>query len=295
GAGPDLVSRVRRKLLPRLERLWVRAAQWFHPRALVHFPWGDACVDIHPPGRRRIATLHQPHENWRPATVAWCRRLGGVHTLTERDAAHLRRAIPGLPVRCILHGIDVRFWQPAARPPGGERKRIVFTGYYLRNVPMFFRVVRRVLDERPDVEVELLLNPDVKLPPEFLPLPPRTRLVGPYSVEELRAFLQSAWLMFMPYDNVTASNSVCEALACGLPLITTRVGGMESYALGGMVLVENNDDVAAHAAILRCLDDSAWRAELSARARAAAVAHLDWDHVAAQLDTFYAEIAAAPR
>jgi len=98
--------------------------------------------------------------------------------------------------------------------------------------------------------------------------------------------------MFMPYDNVTASNSVCEALGCGLPLFTTRVGGMESYARGGVVLFENNDDDAACAAVLRCLAEPAWRDELSAQGRAAAVQHLDWNRVAAQVDEFYREAAA---
>jgi glycosyltransferase involved in cell wall biosynthesis len=163
----------------------------------------------------------------------------------------------------------------------------------MRNIPMFLRLVSRLLAERTDIEVEMLLSPDFKLPAECLPLPPGVRTVGPFSAGEMRDFFQSSWCMVMPYDNVTASNSVCEALATGLPFFTTRVGGMESYAHGGMVLFENNDDVAAHAAITRCLDDHEWREELSKHARAAAVKHLDWSVTAAAFDSFYHEIAAA--
>lgn len=288
----SLGARLARRLNPRLERLWFYATRILHPSSLVHFPWGDAYVNVYPPSRNSIATLHQPFEKWMPGTLDWCRQLGAIHTLTDREADYLRREIPGINVRCILHGIDTDFWMPPATPPCAEKKRVIFTGRYMRNFPMFFRVIRRVLAVRQDVEVEILLNPEVKLAPEFLPLPPKVRIVGPFSAVELRQFHQSAWLMFMPYDNVTASNSVCEALGCGLPFFTTRVGGMESYARGGMVLCENNDDDAAYTAVMRCLDDPSWRAELSAQARAAAVKHLEWNVIAAQLDAFYAETAA---
>lgn len=291
--GRSLFSRIFLRLIPRSERIWFHVARFFRPRSLVHFHWGDSSINAYPPTRRFIATMHQPFERWQPGTLEWCQKLGGIHTLTEREATYLRQQIPGINARCILHGVDIDFWQPPATAPSATKKVIVFTGYYMRNVPMFFRVIRKLLATRNDVEVRMMLNPGVKLPPEVLPLPDAVSLVGPFSAFELREFLQQAWLMFMPYDNVTASNSVCEALGCGLPLFTTRVGGMESYALGGMVLCENNDDDAALNALTRCLDDITWRAELSAQARAAAVKYLDWNVLAAQLDRFYADTAAS--
>jgi glycosyltransferase involved in cell wall biosynthesis len=40
---------------------------------------------------------------------------------------------------------------------------------------------------------------------------------------------QSSDALFIPVKHATASNSVLEALACGLPVISTRVGGMPDY------------------------------------------------------------------
>jgi len=292
--GGGIVARVKRRLIPRAEKLWLRWYQAVHPKSLIHFPWGDPLVETHKPDRRYVATLHQPYEKWESGTLDWCRQVGGIHTLTEREATYLREQVPGIKTRCILHGIDIHFWTPTAVPPPADRQRIIFCGRYMRNLPMFFRVIRRIREARPKVEVEMLLHPEFRFPPEMLPLPAGVKTVGPFSAEGLRDFMRSAWLMFMPYDNVTASNSVCEALACGLPFFTSRVGGMDSYSQGGMVLFGNNEDDAAFDAVVRCLDDPSWRADLSMRAREAAVKHLDWDVIAAQLDSFYAEIFSNP-
>lgn len=291
GRGP--ASKAARRLFPETERFWVRAARTLQPSALFHFLWGDLVRERYEPCRQFITTLHQPFERWEPGTLEWCRQLGGVHVLTTREAAYLRAKAPGLEVQSIPHGIDVNFWRPSANGLDSPKKRVVFAGRYMRNLPMFFRVMSSVMEIRKDVTVEILVNPDFHFPSDLLPLPPGFRTVGPFSAEEMRGFFQSAWMMFMPYDNVTASNAICEALACGLPFFTTRVGGMEDYAEGGMVLTENNADREAHANVMRCLDDASWRAVLSDQARAFALRELDWNVIAKKFDAFYRRVAQA--
>src|SRR5204863_1976869 len=56
-----------------------------------------------------------------------------------------------------------------------------------------------------------------------------------------------------------------EAMACGAPVIATRVGAIPDYAEGAALLIAPNDRDALNAALTRVLHDDALRAELRAR------------------------------
>ncbi len=70
------------------------------------------------------------------------------------------------------------------------------------------------------------------------------------------------------------SNACLEALAAGLPLITTAANGVaELLDEGGGVVVEDAEDVAALAAAIGRMGDARWRDRHGARAREIAAAH----------------------
>ena len=52
------------------------------------------------------------------------------------------------------------------------------------------------------------------------------------SDEKLRDFYQKSYLLLMPMESCSANNSLVEALACGLPVVTTAIGGIEDYGGG---------------------------------------------------------------
>lgn len=97
--------------------------------------------------------------------------------------------------------------------------------------------------------------------------------------------------MLLPMNDSGANNSVVEALACGLPIVTTDVGGIRDY--GGFSIfpiVQNNDDDAMVALIERYLGEPDWRKSIARTIRQFAVRELNWPKIAKQHLRTYAEL-----
>lgn len=257
----------------------------------LHYIWGDDEILRLRQPEHCFFTLHQPLELWTDATWRQIGRSAGIVCMADRERAAIQARFPGVACTFIPHGIDTDFWRPSDQPP---RRRVCAVGRYLRNVPMLLRVARAVLQQHPDVIFQWLVHPEYTLPPEIArDLPPdRFELVHAYSDEQLRALYAESWAFCMPYDSVTASNAIVESMACGAPIITTRVGGMADYGADVLTLVGNNDDAAMIAALSASLASPARRAEQSARSRRHAVAEFAWPVVVDRHARFYAECSA---
>lgn len=265
-----------------------------HGRNRVHWIWGDRLPERTRHPEAAVFTLHQPLELWSDASRAAMPRCGGVLAMAQRECDHLRALHPELHVEFIPHGVDTDYWHPQPKAVRNRPKQICAVGRYLRNFDMLVRVSAKLLAAESDLVIRWLVNPDFVLPPELTAsLPPeRFQIVRDLSSAELRQFYQESWLFFTPYGNVTASNAIVEAMACGIPVFTTRVGGMESYAQAAGVLVKDNDDSAMLAAIRECLHSRARRDAVSAAAREVAVRDFSWPVVVDRHIAFYRAFAA---
>lgn len=117
---------------------------------------------------------------------------------------------------------------------------------------------------------------------------------GRLNPDQVAALYQSADLMLNPSRVDNMPNSVLEALAAGLPVVSTRVGGVPYLVRDGVtaLLVEAGDARAMAAAVLRVLGD----AELAATLVAAGVAEVQqytWPRVRLRLAELYARVLAA--
>lgn len=77
-----------------------------------------------------------------------------------------------------------------------------------------------------------------------------------------------------------------EAMATGLPIVASRVGGLpEALAFGGGILVPPNDPGALAAALESLVSDAEFRSKLGSAARDAFRQHFKWSNVRSQYET----------
>lgn len=118
---------------------------------------------------------------------------------------------------------------------------------------------------------------------------PRVRVLGP--VEDSAFLYAAADAFVLPSVSEGLSNALLEAMACGLAVLVSAVGGsaqtIEPEATG--LSFPRDDEDAARAAVSRIARDPALRARLGAAARRAAERDYSLEAIAARLERLYRE------
>ena len=189
-------------------------------------------------------------------------------------------------VRLILLGIDTDYFRPATRSPDRGTIKCVTVGHNYRDYKTVRAVAERLKDDRRI---------------EFHAVSPRpTGLEGLANVtvykgiddDRLLQLYQQADILFLPLVKATSNLALLEGMACGIPVLSTALPSVKTYAPGGeAILVENNDpddfiDVIRH---LSENHEARHTMSLAARKRAE---ELDWRNIAPQYEALYSEFGA---
>lgn len=295
--------------LPVRDQSLTFAEWWF--RKTCRGPGAILAVEDHLPmlerweGRlptRIVPTIHFPWELWDGRMQAVLAKASGAVVLYTRDLERFEGVIGTGRVRYVPHGVDTEFFSPPDEPREDRPPEAVFVGQFYRNFAMASRVVIRLAAAFPG-SVYHFVVPE-RYPGEarereyFAPIArhPSVRWHSGLSEEGLLALYRRCSVMLLPMDASGANNAVVEALACGLPVATTDVGGIRDYGGGSVFpVVANNDDDAMVGLVGRYFGDDSWRESVARACRAFAVRELGWDSIAARHLEVYRELGDAPR
>jgi phosphatidyl-myo-inositol dimannoside synthase len=125
---------------------------------------------------------------------------------------------------------------------------------------------------------------------------PRVELLGPTYVDaDLAAVYRSATVAAVPsvFPEALGLTSL-EAQASGVPVVVSSAGGLPETVRPGEsgVVFENGNVDGLATAVLDLLSDRRRLQTMAAAARAWAIQQFSWRHIASQLETIYAQIAA---
>jgi alpha-maltose-1-phosphate synthase len=174
----------------------------------------------------------------------------------------VERLAPGASVIAHHPGIDLQRYEPAARRPR-ERPRVLFVGgrFAHKGGPELLAA----LSDKLGAEVDLDLVTPAKLP-ERPGLSVHSLKPADPGLLDLH---QQADVLCLPSHGDAVPWAVLEAMACGTPVLASRVGGIPDLLDGGRagMLVDHGDERQLGEALSRLLGDDDLRRELAGRAR----------------------------
>jgi len=221
-----------------------------------------------------------------------------VMAVSEALAALARGiGVPPERVRVIPNGVDAEAFHPGDRDEARarlglprDRTIVVSVGAFIarKGHERVLAQLPALIARRPEllyVAVGNASGADARLTAsrrlvERLHIADHVRLVVARPHEEIPHWLRAADLFCLATEREGWSNALTEALACGLPVVTTRVGGNAEIVREGVdgYLVPFFAAEAFGASVLRALDQQWDRSAIAARAAART-----WDHVAAEV------------
>jgi sugar transferase (PEP-CTERM/EpsH1 system associated) len=200
--------------------------------------------------------------------------------VSEAEADLFRRTVaaPGADIRAIQNGVDLAYYDPAARVQAADAPRplIVFTGQmaYAPNIDAVCWFAREVLPLVPAATFAIV----GRKPPEAV-----TRLAGPRvivtgAVADVRDWLVAADVVVAPLRIARGiQNKVLEAMAMGRPVVASSAAFEGIDAVPGRDLLVADTAEAQAAAIESLLADDSAACALGAAARRRMEEAYSWD------------------
>lgn len=249
------------------------------------------------------------------------RVIGCSEYITQR----IRRRFPEVADRCrtIYNGVDVN--RPVAKDgrKDGALRHILFVGRISpeKGLHVLLEAFRRIAAKYPDVQLDIV-GPESAAPVEFifkLSDDPRVSGLISFCGRDYMSYLKERLAPHLirhvrfsgsvPYSALTDRYAAAdvyvqpsfieafplpipEAMAAGVPVVATRVGGVSEAVEDGVTgrLVEAGDVESLAEAILGLLFDDDVRKSMGTSARARAVELFSWEKIARNLLDLYSRM-----
>ena len=217
-------------------------------------------------------------------------------------AKHLP-AVLGAPVDDVLKGVDTELFTPdgpdmrASRGLDGKRIVLCVTRLVpIKNLPLLLQAIADV--RRDDDRVVLVLvgegpeQPALESQARALGIADGVMFAGYAAQVDTPSWYRTADVFALPSDFDNSPNVVLEAMATGLPVVATDVGGLRDYIdppRNGLLVPKGSRKELA-AAIGTVLEDRARARDIGRRNREDALAKFSWAVSAARMLAVYERV-----
>ncbi len=187
-----------------------------------------------------------------------------------------------IPIDVIPNGIDLDTFKPS--PRDGKTPQLLFTGrvVYQKGLDLLVDGLSKLLD----IPWELSIIGDGSYKDQLhqriaiLGLTDRIRFHGWCNQKQLLPILAQAHIFVNPSRHEGMPNAVLEAMACGLPVIATRIAGNEDLVKDGKngFLVAPENVIELQKALRTLLTNKQLRQTMGMTSRAIVESNFSWSH-----------------
>jgi polysaccharide biosynthesis protein PslH len=225
-------------------------------------------------------------------------QVAAVLSNSEREASFTRKhAPPGVRIWAAPNGVDTERFAPA--PEGIKKNSILLCSglavYRNRAAAQWFarRMFPRIRGAVPDAEFWIVgSHPTREI--RRLEQCPGIHVTG--TVEDVRPYYAMARVAVAPYRYGEGTKiKVVEAMACGLPMVTTPTGCQGLEVIDGRHLMVAANEADFSRRVVELLRDRERARSLGAAARALAVEKYSWQGLISEVEAKLMELVDTPR
>jgi glycosyltransferase involved in cell wall biosynthesis len=208
------------------------------------------------------------------------RRIWNRADLIVANSAGLARLAgqyaPTLSIDVIPNGVDTQQYVPAGEPLPRRPLRILSVCRLIRRKRIYLSIqaVQKALEAGLDVQFYIAgegnLLDSLKKMAEPLGLKDRVHFLGRIEPERMPEVYRQNHLFLMTSKHEGMSNAMLEAMASGLPIVTTRCEGVEELIQGNGIVVEESTPEKIGQAIQTLAEDPTVYSVMSHSSRALA-------------------------
>jgi len=221
---------------------------------IIYFPWNSAAIEFLPlfdfgtavvscrGSQINIAPYDPNRKEMIEQLSTTFKKAGAVHCVSEAIKIEaLQYGLDPAKAWVIRPAVDPDFFCPGAQPKIQDstfRVVTVGTANWSKGYEYALLAVRRLLDRGVAAELHIIGDGPERARLLYtiddLDLQGRVHLHGRLSPEAVRSRLQQADVFLLSSLSEGISNAVLEAMACGLPVVTTDCGGMREAVTDGV-------------------------------------------------------------
>jgi glycosyltransferase involved in cell wall biosynthesis len=199
----------------------------------------------------------------------------------------------------VQFGIDLEeyYGEPIFPDRKTNTKNILFVGslYPVKGVQYLITAMKKILEDAPDAKLIIVGDGEER---EWLAalsiqlgIQKYVQFVGKVPHEKVKTFMQQADVFVLPSLSEGFPNVILEAMACGLPIVASRVGGIPDIIKNGvhgyLVEAKKPDEIAEK--ILIILQNDQVRNKIS-RTNLELIKTYAWDTIIFRLENIYLKI-----